>query len=115
MSEAIPGGLTIDNGVIADIAGYTALESYGVVGMTPPTIQDGIAKILPKQRLRRGIQVESTEKGARVDLYVVVEHGTNIRAVSQNLVEQITYTLKDLASIPVDKVEVHIQDIRIRK
>ena len=62
MANSVPGGLVIDNGVIADLAGYAALESYGVVGMTAPTMADGIAKILPRQKLRRGIQVETTDK-----------------------------------------------------
>lgn len=115
MTTSVPGGLSIDNGVIADLAGYAALESYGVVGMTAPTMADGIAKILPKQKLRRGIQVETTDKGVRVDLYVIIEHGTNLAVVSQNLVDQVTFVLTEFAQVPIDKIEVHIQDIRIRK
>ncbi|MDO4850505.1 MAG: Asp23/Gls24 family envelope stress response protein [Actinomycetota bacterium] len=115
MANSVPGGLVIDNGVIADLAGYAALESYGVVGMTAPTMADGIAKILPRQKLRRGIQVETTDKGVRVDLYVVIEHGTNLATVSQNLVDQVTFVLTEFAQAPIDSVEVHIQDIKIRK
>ncbi|MGN0034570.1 MAG: Asp23/Gls24 family envelope stress response protein [Coriobacteriales bacterium] len=113
MASPVPGGLSIDNGVIADLAGYAALESYGVVGMTAPTLSDGIAKILPAQKLRRGIKVKTTDKGVCVDLYVVIEHGTNLAAVSRNLVDQVTFVLTEYASVPIDKVEVHIQDVRI--
>jgi uncharacterized alkaline shock family protein YloU len=113
MTSSVPGGLSIDKGVIADLAGYAALESYGVVGMTAPTLSDGIAKILPKQKLRRGIKVQNTDRGVCVDLYVVIEHGTNLATVSRNLVDQVTFVLTEYASVPIDHVEVHIQDIRI--
>ena len=47
MADEIAGELTIAEDVIADLAGYAALESYGVVGMAAPTRSDGIAKLLP--------------------------------------------------------------------
>ena len=47
MADEIAGELTIAEDVIADLAGYAALESYGVVGMAAPTLSDGIAKLLP--------------------------------------------------------------------
>ena len=40
MADAIAGELTIAEDVITDLAGYAALESYGVVG--------SMALILPK-------------------------------------------------------------------
>lgn len=114
MAEPVPGGLSIANDVIADMAGYAALESYGVVGMAAPTLSDGIAKLLPASRLRRGIEVKMTEKGVHLDLYIVAEHGTNITEVSRMLAEKVTYVLKDSAQLPVDGVDVHVQGIRVR-
>lgn len=106
------GGLSIANDVIADIAGYTALESYGVVGMAAPNLQDGIAKILPRARLRRGIIVDSSETGVRVDLFVVIEYGTSIATVSKNLIDNVTFALTDLANVRIDTVEVHVQGVK---
>lgn len=114
MEKEIPGGLSISNEVIADLAGYAALESYGVVGMAAPTLQDGIAKILPRQRLRRGIIVESTDNGVKVDLFVIIEYGTNLNTVSSNLKERVSYALNDFARVPIDSIEVHVQGVRIR-
>ena len=33
MAKAIPGTLKVSNDCIADLAGYAAMECYGVVGM----------------------------------------------------------------------------------
>ena len=115
MSEQIPGNLHVSNDVLADLAGNAALGCYGIVGMAAPTLQDGIAKILPANRLRRGILVTTTETGVHVDLYVVVEYGTNINTVSQNLIDNVTYVLTEYAQVPIDGVEVHVQGIKVRK
>jgi uncharacterized alkaline shock family protein YloU len=114
MTKKVPGGLSISNDVIADLAGNAALESYGVVAMASPTLQDGIAKMLPKQRLRRGIQVENTEKGVKVDLYVIIEYGTNLSTVSQNLIDAVTFVLEDYAQLTIDLIEVHVQGVKVR-
>lgn len=114
MAETIPGGLSVANDVIADMAGYAALESYGVVGMAAPTLSDGIAKLLPASRLRRGIKVEMTDKGVHLDLYIIVEHGTNLTEVSRMLAEKVTFVLEDSAKLPVDGVEIHVQGVKVR-
>lgn len=114
MADTIPGGLSIANDVIADMAGYAALESYGIVGMASPTLTDGIAKLLPANRLRRGIQVKMTDEGVHVDLYVIVEHGTNISEVSRMLAERVAFVLRDSTQLDVAGVDVHVQGIKIR-
>jgi uncharacterized alkaline shock family protein YloU len=115
MAEPIPGKLHVANDVLADMVGHAAMECYGVVGMVAPSAADGISKILPPSRLRRGITLETTDAGVRVDLYVVIEYGTNINAVSQNLIETVTFVLKEQARVKIDSIEVHVQDVKVRK
>ena len=115
MGAQIPGNLHVANDVLADMVGNAALECYGVVGMTAPTAADGIAKILPASRLRRGVVVTTTEVGVHVELYVVIEYGTNINTVSQNLIDQVSFVLKEYARVPLDGVEVHVQGVKVRR
>ena len=115
MNDTIAGNLHVANDVLADMVGNAALECYGVVGMAAPNAADGIAKILPASRLRRGVVVTTTEVGVHVELYVVIEYGTNINTVSQNLVDQVTFALSEYARVPLDGVEVHVQDVKVRK
>ncbi len=115
MAHDIPGGLTIANDVIVDMAGYAALQSYGVVGMASPNLTDGIAKLLPNNRLRKGITVTTLEDGSiHVDLYIIVEHGTNLTEVSRMLAENVKFALTDSAQLPVDGVDVHVQGVKVR-
>ncbi len=115
MSTTIPGNLHVANDVLADMVGKAAMECYGVVGMTAPSAADGIAKILPASRLRRGVVVTTTDAGVHVDLYVVMEYGTNINTVSQNLVDQVSFALTEYAKVPLSGVDVHVQGIKVRK
>ncbi|NHM16117.1 Asp23/Gls24 family envelope stress response protein [Eggerthellaceae bacterium zg-887] len=115
MNDTIPGNLHVANDVLADIVGNAAMECYGVVGMAAPTAADGIAKILPASRLRRGVVVNATDVGIHVELYVIIEYGTNINTVSQNLIDQVTFALSEYACVPIDGVEVHVQGVKIRK
>lgn len=115
MNDTIAGNLHVANDVLADMVGNAALECYGVVGMAAPTAVDGIAKILPTSRLRRGVVVTTTELGVHVELYVVIEYGTNINTVSQNLIDQVTFALSEYARVPLDGVEVHVQGVKVRK
>mgnify|MGYP002769871500 CR=1 FL=1 len=109
MGNEIAGDLIVSEDVIADVAGHAALECYGVVGMAAPNAADGLAKILPQSRLRRGIVVSSDEEGTTVSLY-----GVNINAVSTNLAEQVTFALKEFVRTPLKGVEVHVQGIKVR-
>lgn len=114
MAGTIGGGLSVAEDVITDLAGYAALESYGVVGMEMPTLSDGIAKLLPASRLRRGINVEAVDGGIDVDLYIIVEHGTNLAEVSRMLAEKVKFTLEDSAQLPVHAVHIHVQGVKVR-
>ena len=64
MNDTIAGNLHVANDVLADMVGNAALECYGVVGMAAPNAADGIAKILPASRLRRGVVVTTTESSS---------------------------------------------------
>ena len=98
MAKVIPGNLRVSNDVIADLAGYAALECYGVVGMAVTDQQEGVTRLLPMQRLRRGIDVSVEDGHIVVDLHVVVEQGVNMAAISSNLVSSVKFILGRIAA-----------------
>lgn len=114
MTNEITGSLVVSEDVIADVAGHAALQCYGVVGMAAPNAVDGLAKLLPASRLRRGIVVSTDEDGTIVSLYVVLEHGVNINTVSTNLVDAVTFALQGFVQTPLKGVEIHVQGIKVR-
>ncbi|MGI6045938.1 MAG: Asp23/Gls24 family envelope stress response protein [Eggerthellaceae bacterium] len=114
MTSKIPGNLHVANDVLADMVGNAALECYGVVGMTDPSAVDGITKILSMSRLRRGVQISTSDAGVKVELNVVVEYGMNISTVTQNLIDRVKFVLEHYACVPIDHIEVHVKGIKVR-
>ncbi|MDO8964094.1 MAG: Asp23/Gls24 family envelope stress response protein [Coriobacteriia bacterium] len=115
MTDIPTGAVQISNDVLADIAGYSALECYGIVGMASPTLRDGVAQLLSLDKLRRGVRVHSDGEDVQVDLYVVAEYGTNLSEVSHNMSERVRYVLQSNAEVRVAAVNVHVQGIKVRK
>lgn len=115
MTKRPAGTVHIANDVLSDLAGYAALESYGVVGMASPTLADGVAQLLPRQKLRKGVHITSTDSGVEADLYVIVEHGTNITEVSHNLSNRVRYMLTQTADVAVARIDVHVMGVKVRQ
>ena len=111
----VPGSITVGDDVLADLAGYAALETFGVVGMASPSVRDGVTRLLSRDRLRKGVRISGDETAKRVDLYVVLEHGTALSEVARNLADRVRYVLESCASVHVDDVEVHVQGIKVHK
>lgn len=116
MTEPIAGTLSVSNEVIADIAGYAAMSCYGVVGMAEQMQGAESVRLLPGQRLRKGVLVTTTESGLTVDLHVVLESGVNMRSVSDNLSSSVAFTLSEIAQIdPASlKIAIHIDGMKSR-
>ena len=115
MSDLPGGTIQISNEVLGDIAGYAALECYGIVGMASPTLRAGVAQMLSLDRLRKGVRIKSDGEGVTVDLFVVAEYGTNLAEVSHNMSDRVRYVVTTNAEVRVDDVNVHIQGIKVRK
>lgn len=116
MTEPIAGTLSVSNEVIADIAGYAAMSCYGVVGMAEQMQGAESVRLLPGQRLRKGVLVTTAESGLTVDLHVVLEAGVNMRSVSDNLSSSMAFTLSEIAQIdPASlKIAIHIDGMKSR-
>ena len=120
MAQKLNGSVFIADDVLADLAGYAAMESYGVVGMANASFLEGAAQLLPRQRLRRGVRVTpSCEEGnqncsVEIDLFVVIEYGTNLAEVSRNLADRVEYTIEHLTEMHVSRCDVHVVDVKVR-
>ncbi|MDO4429159.1 MAG: Asp23/Gls24 family envelope stress response protein [Atopobiaceae bacterium] len=112
MSGVVPGTLRVSNDCIADLAGYAALECYGVVGMAVIDEQAGVARLLPSARLRKGIDVAAANGRVSVDLHVIVEQGVNMAALVDNLTSSVKFLLKQIAELESVDVRVHIEGLR---
>lgn len=111
------GTVTIDDNVIATIAGLSAIECYGIVGMAAKNVTDGIFGLLKKESLTKGINIFNISKSdddyIDIELHVIVSYGTNIAAISDTLIETVKYSVENITDIKVNSVNVIVEGIRV--
>lgn len=107
------GQIKITDDVIAVIAGIAATECYGLVGMASRNIQDGIAELLGRDNLSRGVEVHLDGDEVTIDLYIIVEYGTRITEVAHNVIEKVRYVVETMTGLKVSRVNIAVQGVRV--
>lgn len=108
------GSIVIDDSVIANIAGISAMESYGIVGMASKNAADGIFELLKFENLSKGIKVNTENNQINIELHVVLEYGVKISVVGQNIIERVKFNIENLTGLTIDNIEVLVEGIRLK-
>ena len=76
------GKVVIDNEVIATYAGSVAVECFGIVGMAAVNMKDGLVKLLKRDYLTHGINVDVDENNKiTIDFHVIVSYGVSLSLI----------------------------------
>mgnify|MGYP000984420224 FL=1 len=107
------GEINISDDVLASLAGLATMECYGIVGMASKSAKDGIVELLKRENLSKGVKVSSEGEEIIIDLYVIVEFGTKISVVADNIISKVKYSLENLTGLTVRKVNINVQGVRV--
>lgn len=107
------GAININKDVIANIAGSSAVECYGLVGMATRSATSGIVNLLKKENLSKGVKIEETEDGLVIDLFVIVQFGTKISVVAENIIDTVKYNVENQTGLKVKKVNINIEGMKV--
>ncbi len=108
------GQIKIADEVVGIIAGLAATEVKGVAGMSGG-IAGGIAEILGRKNLNKGVKVEVGEKEAAIDLYIIVEYGAKIPEVAWEIQESVKSAVETMTGLNVVEVNINVQGVNIEK
>jgi uncharacterized alkaline shock family protein YloU len=108
------GTIKIANDVVAIIAGLAATEIKGVAGMSGGLV-GGIAEILGRKNLSKGVKVEVGVKETAIDLYVIVEFGISIAEVALEIQKRVKEMVEAMTGLKVVEVNVHVQGVSFQK
>jgi uncharacterized alkaline shock family protein YloU len=100
------GSITISRDVVAAIVAETAARCYGVVGLVT---RSKVGRLLH----RDGITIGGDATGMRIGLHVIVEYGLNLAEVAGTVRSQVRYDVERLTGLPVEAVEVMVDDVRV--
>lgn len=103
-----PGKTTFTPDVLVTIARMAALEVEGVRRMA--SIPGGVNKIF-RRGDNEGVRISEQDGVVNVDLYVILEHGPNIRDVSRSIQQQVARAIQEMVGMEVGHVNIHIEDI----
>ena len=104
------GSVRIADEVVGIISGLAATEISGVAGMSGGLV-GGIAEMLGKKNLSKGVKVEVGEKEAAVDLYIIVEYGVRIPDVALRVQENVKKAIESMTGLDVVEVNIHVQGV----
>ncbi len=89
------------------------MECYGVVGMALKNAKDGLWELLKAENLAKGVKITQKENAIAIELYIIVEYGTKIAVIANNIIQTVRYNLENLTGVKVSQVTVNIQGIRV--
>ena len=106
------GGIHISPNAVATIAYHATLQSYGVVGLAPKNLTEGIVSSITREP-SRGISVRYKGDDIDIDINVVVEYGTRINAVAESVASTVRFHVEKALGLHVNSVNVHVAGLRI--
>jgi uncharacterized alkaline shock family protein YloU len=113
-------GITNSNGyisyseeVIGNIVGLSTMECYGVVGMASKNATDGLWELIKGENLSKGVKIHYKDNELYIELYVVVEYGTKISVIANNIIQKIRYNVEGYTGVKVSTITVNVQGVRV--
>lgn len=107
------GEVIIENEVLAKVAGLTAVECYGIVGMAMVNLTTGLTKLVKGDSLTKGIHLTVEDNVISLEFHIIIEYGVNIKAVTDNLISTVKYKLETFSGMAVNQIDVYVEGVRV--
>jgi uncharacterized alkaline shock family protein YloU len=106
------GTISISPNALATIAYHATLTSYGVVGLAPKNLVEGLAMSITHEPAH-GVTVDYDGEKINIDVHIIIEYGTRITSVADSVANAVRYQVEKALGMPLHNVNVHIQGLRI--
>ena len=108
------GKIHISEDIIAVIAGYAAMENYGIIGMCARTAGDAFVELFGGDYLQNGVKIEKiNDAQVDVSLHVALQYGVSLPAVAENTKKNVKYRIENMTGVPVRNVNIFVESIRV--
>ena len=106
------GTITISPSALATIAYHATLTSYGVVGLAPKNLAEGLAMTITHEPAR-GVSVRYDGENIDIDLYIIIEYGTRITSVADMVANTVKFHVEKAIGMPIHEINVHVAGLRV--
>jgi uncharacterized alkaline shock family protein YloU len=107
------GNIQIAPEVIEVIAGLASVEVEGVAGMSGG-FGSGVAELLGRKNLSKGVKVEVGQKEAAIDVSIIIEYGHRIPTVASEIQRNVKTAIESMTGLDVVEVNVHIHGVHFK-
>lgn len=106
--------IKISEEVIATIAGIAASEVENLASMSGGLV-DGIAGMLGRKNLGKGIKVEVKEDLVAIELSIIMRYGCKIHEVSKNIQSKVREAVEGMTGMQVTAVNINVLGVSVGK
>lgn len=112
MTTETIGDIVIAPRVLEVITGIATTKVEGVYALQNKTVADSLSKT----SLGRGVYLHTEEDGTvNADIYVSLQYGVNVPAVSIEIQKAVKAAVYDMAEVSISEVNVHVESIVTEK
>lgn len=111
-SQGRSGSRKASDGAIVACAAEAALETKGVAELAWTRTEIIANNLLMKDSSLSGVRLSRGESGIIFDIFISVNYGTNIPAVSWDLQKNIKSKVESISGENVTAINVHVQRVR---
>jgi uncharacterized alkaline shock family protein YloU len=108
------GNVSFANDVLAIIAGLAASEIEGVAGMSGG-LAGGIAELLGRKNLAKGIKITVNDKLISVDINMIITYGYKLHEVSRKVQANVIKAIETMTGLSVERVNINVLGIQFAK
>ena len=104
----------ISDEVIGIIAGIAAADVENVTSLSGGFVE-GLASILGRKNLGKGVKVQSGEKEVIIEVSIIVEYGCKIHMVAKKIQDRVREAVENMTDLNVSEVDVNVVGVNVEK
>jgi len=67
-----------------------------------------------KENLSKGVKLVLTDEDRlQIELFIMVEYGTKISVISNNIIQKVRYSVENYTGLKVSSITVNVQAVRV--
>ncbi|MDR1093585.1 MAG: Asp23/Gls24 family envelope stress response protein [Clostridiales bacterium] len=107
------GRISITEIAVAQVAGHSALECYGIVDLVAKSFSDNMAEVFKKHKNSRGVKVMTDGDKIFIDLSVYMKYSVSLQAVADALKKSVRYSVEKFTGMIVGDLKVNVVGVKL--
>lgn len=105
--------LSVNTEVVEKMAEIAAMEVDGVAGLSKKAID--LKGAVKSKNAFKGVKVESVNGAIKINAYISLKQGVNIKAVAEKVQANIKEKIQTMTGTAVTQVNINIADVEFEK